>query len=70
MANTLEQIKKEILEMKNPLVELNGFKPVIVKTEYKKNKFNYGVQFWSDFLINKGRSQNSDFTWAYLVELV
>lgn len=70
MSNTLEQLKKEILEMKKPLVEINGFKPVIVKTEYAKNKFNYGVQFWSNFSINKGRSQNTDFTYAYLVEII
>ena len=70
MANTLEKAKKEVSEMKALPVEHNGFKPVYVKTEYKKGKFSYGVQFWSEFLIRQGWSTNSDNTTAYFVELV
>lgn len=70
MAATLELCKAEISEMNTPLLEENGFKPVIVKTEYKKNKFTFGVQFWSDFLINAGKSRNSDGTLAKLIELL
>ena len=70
MADTIEKAKKEVLEMKTKPQEINGFKPVYVKTEYKKGKFNYGVQFWSEFLIRQGWSTNSDNTKAFFVELV
>lgn len=42
--------------------EVNGFKAVIVST-----KNHHYVQYWSDFLINKGISQNSDLTYANFV---
>ena len=70
MAKSLEDVKKEVSEMKTKLSAHDGFKPVYVKTQYKKGKYSYGVQFWSDFLINKGESRNSDGTLALLVEMV
>ena len=65
---TLAELKQEILQ--RPLKMVNGFKPVIVSTEYAKNKFSFGVQFWSDFLINAKRSTNSDKSIATLVEVL
>ena len=70
MAATLELCKAEISDWNEKRFEENGFKAVIVKTEYKKNKFTFGVQFWSDFLINAGKSRNSDGTLAKLIEVL
>lgn len=70
MAKTLEAARKEISEMKVRPTEANGFKPVIVKTEYAPKKYTFGVQFWSEFLINQKWSTNSDSTRARLVEMV
>ena len=71
MAKTLEAAKIEVKNAKEgTFVEQNGFKPVYVKTKYKRNKFTFGVQFWSEFLIRQGWSDNSDGTKARLVEVV
>ena len=70
MAKTLAEAKNEVSEMRTKFTETNGFKPVFVKTEYKKNKFSFGVQFWSEFLINQGFSRNSDGTIAKFIEAV
>lgn len=66
MAATIEQAREEA----STLTMVNGFTPVIVKTEYRGNHFSYGVQFWSAFLITQGRSRNSDNTVARFVEHV
>ena len=67
---TLEQVKKEVSEMKTKPKEINGFKPVYVKTEHKKGKISYGVQFWSNFLLRQGYSGNTDRSVSYFVELL
>lgn len=64
MATTIEQAREEAINV----TAVNGFNPVIVKTEYKKNRFSFGVQFWSQFLITQGWSRNSDNTVAQFVE--
>jgi hypothetical protein len=53
-------------ELLNKLLPINGCFPVIVKTEYAKNKFHLGIQFWNDQLIARGKNQNPDKTWSYL----
>jgi hypothetical protein len=67
---TLIELESSIAENPAGYVVTNGFRPVIVVTEYCKNNTHYGVQFWSDFLITKGQSRNSDGTLAKFVKLI
>ena len=70
MCKTIQEVYEQIAESRGKIVETNGFKPVIVKTKYDKKNYSYGIQFWSDFLINQKWSKNSDGTVAEFVELV
>ena len=56
--------------MKIKPVEINGFRPVYVRTEYQENKVSYGVQFWSEFLLRQGYSGNTDRSVSYFIEMV
>ena len=58
---TKEQVIQEFTEAKLKQV-CNGFNAVIVQTNG-----SYGLQYWSDFLINQGHSRNSDGTLAKFV---
>jgi hypothetical protein len=66
MYTTIEALKAEL----TPLHVEKCYTPVIVKTEYKKNKFTLGVQFWNEFLINQGFARNPDGTVAKFIEEV
>lgn len=71
MADTLEEARHEVADAKaGPFGTVNGVRPVIVKTEYSKGKFCFGVQFWGEYSIQVKRSRNSDGTVSVLVEEV
>jgi hypothetical protein len=44
--------------------------PVIVLTEYSKNKGTYGIQFWTNNMINIGTSVNTDKTISSFIEIL
>lgn len=61
--NAIEQIREEHKNVANR----DGLTAVIVKTYYSARKFNMGVQFWNEQMINDGKSVNSDRTTSTFV---
>lgn len=64
--NTVKDVRDGVSKRK--MKSTSDSFPVIVKTEYDKNKFTHGVQFWSKKNIEKGSVKNDDGTKSKFVE--
>lgn len=56
--NTIEDVRRGC--KKDLSGFLNGRYAVVSYTQYKKNRFNYGIQFWTPEEIAAGEAVNPD----------
>lgn len=65
--NSIKEIKDSI-QNRNFSKTCNGRIAVICLTPYEKNKATYGIQFWTDEMIEIGTSKNTDNSISTFIE--
>ena len=69
LQNTIQQVRNSSTKIKKG-INGNGRIPVITMVEYEKDKFDYGIQFWTRKMIDTGVVKNNDNTVSKFIEIL
>jgi hypothetical protein len=69
MTDNINTIKAELAEGKK-LIPINSRVPVIVKTIYGHSGVLFGVQYWSEEMVNNGCATNTDGSISHFMEMI
>jgi hypothetical protein len=64
--NTIIEVRESCSKLSR--LPVNGRIPIICLTPYEKNKAYYGIQFWTDEMIQIGTSRCTDNTISTFIE--